>query len=177
MTNNGKKTETDGQSQNQNKGVIIVDDCGSNDYFGPLVIVSLYASPEALQWFKTCNLDMSQPLDVNKKYELIHEVQNRCAFHPVIITPIKYNGLFYDMPHVKEISAWGYATAIESLLDQVECQHVICNGFEKNDMILHKYLNMSGRVPQIQIRSHGIRSERGRTRRREQRGRKRLPRH
>ena len=128
------------QSQTLKKDVIIVGESGSNDYFGPLVIVAVYVSPEAIEWFKTCDLDMSQLHDNKKRYEIINEIESRCSFHPVIITPSRYNELFNDMPNVRDITAWGYATAIDSLLQQVDCEHVICSGFEKEDMILRKYL-------------------------------------
>ena len=150
-TNTSQVKKTEEQSNALKKGVIIVGSCGGNDYFGPLVIVAVYASVESLKWLKTYPFDMSNPLDDMKRNEIVSQVQSRCPFHPVIITPAKYNALFHDMPSVKEITAWAYASAISSLLEQVDCEHAICNGFEKDDVILQNYLNMKRNIVQFQV--------------------------
>lgn len=159
--------------KNKNNGVIIVDECGSQDYFGNLVVAAIHISKENVQWFKDYVIDLSNPMNIGQIFKIANIIEERCLTHVVPITPATCNFLFDQMKDHQCVVAWAYSKAVESLLEKVECQHVLNNKFKAGDIFLKKYLDMKKKakaltiVPQEKIncqfalRSAGILAEKG----------------
>ena len=104
-----------------------IDESGTGDFFGPLVIAACYAGPEQARTL--AGVRDGKRLKDDACLELDGVVRKACPHAIVVIGPAKYNELYEKVRNLNALVAWGHARAIESLLEQVGCERVVTNRF------------------------------------------------
>lgn len=115
-----------------------VNEIGRNDYFGPLVITSIYMNKksfDALAPYDDFKKDVRR-LSHEKTFQLSEIIKKNCRYSIVTIGPERYNELFEKMGDMDRLLAWGHSRAIENILFKVECDHVIVNQFGDKNLII-----------------------------------------
>ncbi len=114
-----------------------VDEDGKTDYFGPLVIVSLYVDEPIAQELE--KLDIFKVMNGNtpsKLFEVNEKIRELCKYSIVTIGPERYNELYEKMGDMNRLLAWGHSRAIENILFKVDCDNVIVNQFGDKSLII-----------------------------------------
>jgi len=110
-----------------------IDESGKGDFFGPLVIASVYVTPQIVQAFKEMDVRDSKTIKSDKKiYALATEIRKitEGRFAMVSIGPEAYNRLYSSIGNVNKMLAWGHARAIENLLEKVpDCPRAVADQF------------------------------------------------
>jgi len=116
-----------------------IDESGKGDYFGPLVIASVYVDPETSVALMKAGVQDSKAIKSDaKSLELAREIKritkNRLSV--VRIGPVAYNRMFESVGNLNRLLAWGHAKAIENLLEIVpDCQHAVADQFGPRKLI------------------------------------------
>lgn len=125
-------------------GQIGIDESGKGDYFGPLVIAGVFATPDQEQQLKAAGVRDSKTLSDAKATSLSAQIRSTCPHTLVVIGPERYNSLYGSFKNLNRLLAWGHARAIENLLEQVSCDRVIADQFG-DERFLHNALMAKGR--------------------------------
>ena len=125
-------------------GQIGIDESGKGDYFGPLVIAGVFATPDQEQQLKATGVRDSKTLSDAKATSLSAQIRTTCRHTLVVIGPERYNSLYTTFKNLNRLLAWGHARAIENLLEQVSCDRVIADQFG-DERFLQNALMAKGR--------------------------------
>jgi len=128
----------------QSTGQIGIDESGKGDYFGPLVIAGVFATPDQEQQLKAAGVRDSKLLSDTKATSLSAQIRSTCVHTLVVIGPERYNSLYGSFKNLNRLLAWGHARAIENLLEQVACDRVIADQFG-DERFLNNALMAKGR--------------------------------
>ena len=124
--------------------IIGVDESGKGDYFGALIIAAVYVP--ATEWveLKYHAIRDSKKMTDNQIYEKSRFITERCKCKIITIPPSKYNQMYQSMRNQIDIRAWGHAQAIESILQDINCNNVICDMVSQNEDQIRKHLKEKG---------------------------------
>lgn len=124
--------------------IIGTDESGKGDYFGPLVIASIYVDENTAKYLTSCGVKDSKVLSDFKNLELSKKIVEACKGQFVIIeiSPGKYN-ILYDKfkkegKNLNVLLAWGHAKAIEEILVYKDCQNALVDQFADESVIINK---------------------------------------
>lgn len=138
-----------------------VDESGKGDFFGPLVIASVYTDERIVDHFREMNVRDSKTITSDKKaMEMARDIRkllgNRFAI--VSIGPRSYNRLYASMRNVNRILAWGHARAIENLLEIVpQCPRAVADQFGP-ERVIKQALMQNGRTIKL-VQRHKAESD------------------
>ncbi len=110
-------------------GQIGIDESGKGDYFGPLVIASVYVNHEQEESLRAAGVRDSKTLSDQKAAELAARIRGICPHSLVVIGPERYNSLHASFKNLNRLLAWGHARALENLLEKVSCDRVVADQF------------------------------------------------
>lgn len=108
-------------------GHVGVDESGKGDFFGPLVVAACYVGPEHLAELE--GVRDSKKLTDPVSLRLAQQIRRTCPHAVISIGPTKYNELYASMKNLNKLLSWGHARAIENVLEQQPCDHVISDQF------------------------------------------------
>ena len=118
------------------KGDLIgVDESGKGDYFGPLVIASVFVSKENYETLLSLGVMDSKRLNDDKILALSHQIRTLCPVDTVIISNPKYNELYASFRNLNTLLAWWHSQTIENMVSKVACKQVLCDQFGKQSLI------------------------------------------
>lgn len=126
-----------------------VDESGKGDYFGPLVIAACYVGD--VQEALLDGVADSKKLTDAKVLALEPEIKRVCPHSVVTVLPTKYNELYENFRNLNTFLAWGHARAIENVLENQECAHVISDQFA-NPAGLKRALMEKGKAVTLESR-------------------------
>lgn len=110
-----------------------VDESGKGDFFGPLVIASVYTEAPSVEILKELGARDSKRISSDRvALELASEIRKRLdgQFAIVTIGPEAYNRLYAKIANVNRLLAWGHARVIENLLEKVpDCPRALSDQF------------------------------------------------
>ena len=126
-----------------------VDESGKGDFFGPLVISSVYVDETIAKDLRAMNVRDSKTITTDKAaLDLARKIRERLGaklFTVVSIGPEAYNRLYDTMGSVNRILAWGHARAIENMLEHVpNCPRALSDQFGPEQQI-QRALQQKGR--------------------------------
>ncbi|MDP8218811.1 MAG: ribonuclease HIII, partial [Candidatus Theseobacter exili] len=130
-----------------------VDESGKGDYFGPLVIGSVYSDGSGIKSLKSFGVKDCKKLTIKKVLEIDEKIRKKFKYSVVTIGPERYNALYEKMGNMNRLLAWGHARAIENLLYKVKCRKVIVDQFCKKTLVLDSLMKRGKRVD-IEQRHH-----------------------
>ena len=106
-----------------------LDESGKGDYFGPLVIASVFVDAKTEDRLVTSGVRDSKLLYDNRIIALAEQIKALCPHFVVPIEPIRYNELYTKVKNLNRLLAWGHAWALENLLEKVTCDLAIVDKF------------------------------------------------
>ena len=106
-----------------------IDESGKGDFFGPLCIAGVYVNAEQFAQLQKMGVKDSKSLGDNSIKKIALQIKGCCLYHIVRINPVKYNEIYAGFKNLNKLLAWGYATAIEKLIEKTECHEVIIDQF------------------------------------------------
>lgn len=131
-----------------------IDESGKGDFFGPMVIASVYVNKELAEKMKEMDVKDSKNITSDIKamtlgLELRRMLGRR--FSIIKIGPAAYNRLYSRMRNVNSILAWGHGKAIENLLQSVpDCPKAISDQFGKKELVERELKNKNIKIELIQ---------------------------
>ena len=125
-------------------GRIGIDESGKGDYFGPLVIAGVFATPDQEGRLRAAGVRDSKTLSDAKAASLSAQIRTTCVHTLVVVGPERYNSLHNSFKNLNRLLAWGHARAIENLLEQASCDRVIADQFG-DERFLNNALMAKGR--------------------------------
>ena len=119
---------------NQEK-YIGTDESGKGDFFGPLVVAGVQADKDNKQKFIDLGIKDSKKLDDKKILMLANQIKANSVHSVVVITPVKYNELYFKFNNLNKLLAWGHARAIENILEKSPCNYALADKFGDESLI------------------------------------------
>lgn len=122
------------------------DESGKGDYFGPLVIVGVWADKSLAEALAEIGVRDSKKLSDAQCQKLATAIRELChgKYHVVEISPERYNQLHDQLvgekKNLNHLLAWGHARAIESLLSKQSCDQAIADQFGDEKYIASKLM-------------------------------------
>ncbi len=124
------------------------DESGKGDYFGPLVISSVYADLDSAKQLLDIGVRDSKAIKSDKKIAgLAAQVTKivKGKFAIVTIGPEAYNRMYEQFGNLNRMLAWGHARALENLLEKVpECTSALSDKFG-DERLIQNALMKNGR--------------------------------
>lgn len=116
-----------------------VDESGKGDFFGPLVISTVFVDADLARRYREAGVTDSKKIGSDQKIraiaKIIKESQN-CAFQVIQIGPEKYNQLYRKFGNLNRLLAWGHAKAIETLLEiRPDCPRALSDQFANPSLV------------------------------------------
>ncbi|PID30885.1 MAG: ribonuclease HIII [Candidatus Cloacimonadota bacterium] len=126
------------------------DESGKGDFFGSLVVASVYLDQKAGNLLAKNGIQDSKNLTDKKILTLESTIKKYCygKFSIVEITPERYNQLYdkfkNEGKNLNMLLAWAHARSLENLLNKVDCKRAIIDKFSGEDLVVG-YLQEKGR--------------------------------
>jgi len=132
------------------KGHIGTDESGKGDYFGPLVVASLFLPDEQQSVFKELGVKDSKKFSDNRLRKLAEVLKRGYKHSLVVIGPEKYNELYGKLKNLNRILAWAHSRAIENILEEVRCSLAITDQFGDKTYILNALMKKGKNIELVQ---------------------------
>ena len=132
------------------------DESGKGDYFGPLVVSTVYADEKLIDEMvklgvKDCKMMTDKAvLQVGSN---LRKLLGADGYSVVKLNPAAYNRLYARMRNINRMLAWAHGTAIEELLTKrPECKRVVIDQFAPTEATILKALKPLGKKTKIEQR-------------------------
>ncbi|RAP34312.1 ribonuclease HIII [Candidatus Marinamargulisbacteria bacterium SCGC AG-439-L15] len=115
--------------------LIGVDESGKGDYFGPLVVASVYVDQKRRQSLSALGVKDSKQLTDSVIRKLAPKIKSCCPYDIITINNPSYNRLYAKMKNLNKLLAWGHARSIENLLSKQPCKVVLSDQFANPSLV------------------------------------------
>ncbi len=127
-----------------------IDESGKGDFFGPLVIATVFVDYEEERKLLDLGVKDSKVIKSDKKIRVIADKLRNVVggnFATVPIGPEAYNRLYNNIGNLNRLLAWGHARALENLLEKVpQCNQVLADKFGNESLIRNALLKKGQKV-------------------------------
>jgi ribonuclease HIII len=110
-----------------------IDESGKGDFFGPLVIASVYTDAKSVEFLKELGAKDSKRISSDRvALQMASDIRKKLdgKYAIVAIGPEAYNRMYAKIANVNRLLAWGHARAIENLLEKVpDCPRALSDKF------------------------------------------------
>jgi ribonuclease HIII len=110
-----------------------IDESGKGDFFGPLVIASVYTDAKTVEFLKELGAKDSKKISSDRvALQMASDIRKKLEgkYAIVAIGPEAYNRMYAKITNVNRLLAWGHARAIENLLEKVpDCPRALSDKF------------------------------------------------
>lgn len=121
--------------ENKEEKYIGTDESGKGDFFGPLVVAGVQVDATNKQKFIDLGIKDSKKLDDKKILTLANIIKANSVHSIVVMTPVKYNELYFKFNNLNKLLAWGHARAIENILEKSPCNYALADKFGEESLI------------------------------------------
>ncbi|OVE73667.1 ribonuclease HIII [bacterium B17] len=132
-----------------------IDESGKGDFFGPMVIASVYVDGPLVDKMREMDVKDSKNITSDQKaLNLGRDLRQLLGkqFSIVKIGPQAYNRLYSKMQNVNVLLSWGHARAIENLLEDVpSCPRAISDQFGRKDQVEKALMKKGQKIELIQM--------------------------
>lgn len=133
-----------------------IDESGKGDFFGPLVIASVYTDAPSVETLKELGARDSKKITSDRvALQLAADIRKKLdgKFSVVTIGPEAYNRMYGNVSNVNRLLAWGHARAIENLLEKIpDCPRALSDKFGPTHRI-ERALMEKGRAIKMEQRT------------------------
>ncbi|HRW58614.1 MAG TPA: ribonuclease HIII [Chlamydiales bacterium] len=112
-----------------------VDEAGKGDFFGPLCIAGVFATPAQIKELMNIGVKDSKRFSDSKILKMSPQIKKIATHQLIRIFPKKYNELYAKFKNLNSLLGWGHATVIyelykktnspKALIDQFASKHVV----------------------------------------------------
>ncbi len=154
-----RETKSNGQSLSlppEGYPYIGIDESGKGDYFGPLVIAAVCLDEEAAQQMASAGIRDSKAITDERCQTLANLIKKSLPglYQIVEVSPRQYNILYQEFreenKNLNNLLAWGHSRALESLLENVQCQYAISDKFGSEGLIKSRLMSKGRNIRLIQ---------------------------
>lgn len=128
-----------------------VDESGKGDYFGPLVIASVFVGKGEAQALRNMGVRDSKHITDKIVGILASKIKKKQDHTVISIGPEKYNQLYDRIKNLNKLLAWGHARAIENILDKRDCPKAISDQFGNKKLIETALLKKGKKIELVQM--------------------------
>lgn len=120
------------------------DETGKGEWYGPLVVVALAASPEAVMKLRKLGVRDSKLMPLPKIAEMASQIESMSGvqFRPLVLLPKKYNDLYSEFvsekKNLNDLLAWAHSATIKELLGKLRLGRakIVIDKFDADTMDL-----------------------------------------
>ncbi|MFA5689487.1 MAG: ribonuclease HIII [Kiritimatiellales bacterium] len=110
-----------------------IDESGKGDFFGPLVIASVFVNKKTVEILKELGARDSKKITSDRvALQLASDIRKKLEGQYTIVSigPEAYNRMYAKIGNVNKLLAWGHARTIENLLEKVpDCPRALADKF------------------------------------------------
>jgi ribonuclease HIII len=128
------------------------DEAGKGDFFGPLVVASLFAEGDGVTELVDLGVTDSKRIADDKVIRLARKLRATYPFHVLRLMPTKYNELYDKFGNLNLLLAWAHAAALESLYEKTKCSFALVDQFAR-EHVLEKMVARRGLAIQLTQRT------------------------
>lgn len=130
-------------------GRIGTDESGKGDFFGPLVVVAVWADAATGARLADWGVTDSKRLSDGRAKSLADKIVKARIPHAVVaIGPPRYNQLYAKIKNLNRLLAWAHARAMENILGEVEAEIMVADQFG-NASLIEQALMEKGRTVRL----------------------------
>ena len=123
------------------------DEAGKGDYFGPLVVASVYAEPERRKELLAMGIADSKTLSDQRMFPMAELVERGFDCEVRVLMPQDYNARWQEAKNVNHVLADLHADAIATLLSRHPEAQVIVDRFGDESLIRSRVVARLGKAP------------------------------
>lgn len=124
------------------------DEAGKGDYFGPLVVASVYAEPAAAAEMSAMGIADSKTLSDQRMFPMAERIERAFDCEVRVLMPADYNARWAADPNVNHVLAELHADAIAALLQRHPAAALVVDRFASGDVLATRLRRRAGRVPE-----------------------------
>lgn len=128
------------------KEIIGTDESGKGDFFGPLVVASVYVDQKTTNILKSFGVTDSKKLSDKQIHIMAKEIKAVCPNSLVVIGNQKYNELYKKINNLNKLLAWGHARGIENILEKINCDYALSDQFGDEQLITKALLEKGRKI-------------------------------
>lgn len=117
-----------------------VDESGKGDFFGPLVIASVFADVAMIPQLIELEARDSKSLTDAAIHLMAKKIKAIVKCDVIRIMPLKYNELYAKFGNLNSLLAWGHAQAISNLVEKTGCKKAIIDQFASEHVVKNALL-------------------------------------
>jgi len=106
-----------------------MDESGKGDYFGPLVVASVFVGKEQFPIMKDMGVMDSKKITDQRIHPLAIKIRKSCSFEHIILMPLKYNELYAKFNNLNALMSWTHATCLKNLYRRKPVKNVLLDKF------------------------------------------------
>ena len=112
------------------------DESGKGDFFGPLTVAAFFVDESIKSELIALDVKDSKLLSDIQINSIAEEIKNiKNVFYEVlVITPAKYNELYFKFGNLNVLLNWAHSNVIEGLLKKITADTVITDKFSNRDL-------------------------------------------
>jgi len=130
-----------------------IDESGKGDYFGPLVVATVYVDADSSRKLLSLGVTDSKKIGSDRKIASLAEKVRQTVYGRWSVVPIgpqAYNRLYDKIGNVNKLLAWGHARALENLLEKVpDCPRAVSDQFGRKETV-QQALMVAGRKIELE---------------------------
>ncbi len=106
-----------------------MDESGKGDYFGPLVVASVFVGKEQFPILKKIGVMDSKKITDQKIHPLSSKIKENCFFEHIVLMPLKYNELYDKFNNLNALMSWAHATCLKNLHKRKPVENILLDKF------------------------------------------------
>jgi len=106
-----------------------MDESGKGDYFGPLVVASVFVGKEQFLALKDIGVMDSKKITDQKIHPLASKIKKSCFFEHIVLMPLKYNELYAKFNNLNALMSWTHASCLKNLYRRKSVKNVLLDKF------------------------------------------------
>ena len=123
------------------------DEAGKGDYFGPLVVAAVHASPSRLEELRSMGVADSKQLSDKRMYPIAERIEKDFACEVRMLMPTDYNERWGALRNVNHVLADMHADAIASLLARNDVHTVVVDKFADESLVVSRLRERVDEMP------------------------------
>jgi ribonuclease HIII len=124
------------------------DEAGKGDYFGPLVVASVFAAPEQLDELRAIGVADSKSLSDRRMYAIAEKIESDFACEVRVLMPEDYNARWQAVGNVNHVLADLHADAISALVRANVCEEIVVDRFGDERLVADRLRRILGSLEQ-----------------------------
>ncbi|MBN2145321.1 MAG: ribonuclease HIII [Candidatus Aureabacteria bacterium] len=131
-----------------------MDEAGKGDYFGPLVVASVFVDTENYLRFKKLGIRDSKKMDDKTVIRVSGIIRQHAPVKTVLIGPEKYNQLYASFGNLNSLLSWAHAACLKNLWLTCKAPRALLDQFGSPWKIKLQLKKMGVTIP-LETKTHG----------------------